>query len=120
MFDGETGHVRMPKPRGLSAFTAPAASAPSAGLADTLRGQNLKLMAENAEHRWVIDKGGQPKTVTVQERVLGEMDAYGCRKVIGYRPSERARCNGDGTVSVAFWSDRQRAWVFEGVRHAAA
>lgn len=56
----------------------------------TMRAANLKLIDRRADWRW----HGDWKSVTL---------------------GRHARCNGDGTVSVATWSDRHRDWTFDEV-----
>ncbi len=110
MFASDSGDAPK-RSRGLSAFTDDADDRPTASLHATLCQQNRKLMAEGARHRWAI-VNGQAQSVTVLEPIFSDMDAQGCRRVTGYQQAKRARCNGDGTVSIAFWSDKHRDWTF--------
>jgi len=117
MFASDSGGAPPPKKRGLSAFTAGDDAPVSTSLHATLCQQNRKLMADGAKHRWAI-VNGQAQSVTVLEPIFSDMDAQGCRRVTGYQTAKRARCNGDGTVSVAFWSELHHDWVFNDMRSA--
>lgn len=76
-----------------------------------MRSANLKLMERQAPFRWAL-VNGSPQMVTVLVPVFSERDEHGCTTRVGWQHAKGARCNGDGTASVAFWSEQHRDWRF--------
>ena len=109
MFDNGTGQPHGGRKRGLGDSVT--AQAQAAGTFD-YRERNLRLMAEGSKVRWAKDVTGVWRIADVLEPVFGDMGPGLTRKVIGWQPARHARCNGDGTATIAFWSEQKRGWVF--------
>jgi hypothetical protein len=58
--------------------------------------------------------------VQVANPVFGRADEYGVSRIVEWQPSFHYRCNGDGTVTAAYWSHKFAAWVWEEARPAWA